>query len=178
MSKKVATAVFLVVVIILVLFTPLFSLPNIGVVQADYFQVMNPSEYQAIQWVKANSSVGSVCVADAEFGWWLSGFAQRPTLSAVDPQYLILQHEVGPAAVATDLLKADYLVDNGLIEVQQAGAYSNDNTHEILAESNSSYVHPPVFILNDTQISLLYRQNGLPQQLSLSGVNPNKHLCG
>jgi hypothetical protein len=169
-SKKVATAIFLVVMIVLVLFTPLFSLPNKGVVQADYFQVMNPSEYQAIQWVKANTSVGSVCVADAEFGWWLSGFAQRPTLSAVDPQYLILQHEVGPAAVATDLLKADYMVDNGLIEVQQAGAYSNDNTHEILAVSNSSYVHSPVFILNDAQISLLYRQNGLPQQLSLSGL--------
>ena len=94
---------------VVVLFTPLFSLPNDGVAQANYFQVMNPTEYQAIQWVKANTPVGSVCVADAEFGWWLSGFAQRPTLSAVDPQYLILQHEIGQATVATDLLTADYI---------------------------------------------------------------------
>ena len=107
-------------------------------------------------------------MADAQFGWWLSGFAQRPTLSAVDPQYLILQHEIGPATVANDLLTADYIVNNGLIEIQQTGAYSNDNTHEILAVLNSSYVHPPIFMLNDTQISLLYRQNGSPQQLSLA----------
>ncbi len=168
-SKKAATTFLIATLVVLVLFTPLFSLPNTGVAQANYFQVMNPSEYKAIQWVKANTSVGSICVADAEFGWWLSGFAQRPTLSAVDPQYLILQHEVGPATVATNLLTADYIVDNGLIEVQQAGAYSKDNTHEVLADLNSSYVHPPVFILNDTQISLLYRENGLPQQLSVAG---------
>jgi hypothetical protein len=154
--------------VVLVLFTPLFSLPNVGVSQADYFQVMNPAEYQAIQWVKANTPVGSVCVADANFGWWLSGFAQRPTLSAVDPQYLILQHEIGPANVATNLLTADYIVDNGLIEIEQAGAYANGNTHEVLAMLNSSYVHPPVFMLNDTQISVLYRENGSPQQLSLA----------
>lgn len=167
-SKRIATAVFLTALVILVLFTPLFSLPNAGIAQADYFQVMNSSEFQAIQWVKDNTSAGSVCVADAQFGWWLSGFAQRPTLSAVDPQYLILQHEIGPATVANDLLTADYIVNNGLIEIQQTGAYSNDNTHEILAVLNSSYVHPPIFMLNDTQISLLYRQNGSPQQLSLA----------
>ena len=63
------------------------------------------------------------------------------------------------------------MVDNGLIEIQQKGAYSNDNTHEVLAVLNSSYVHPPVFMLNDTQISLLYRQNGSPEQLSLAGFN-------
>jgi len=69
--------------VLLILFTPLFALPNVGASQANFFQVMNPSLYQAIQWVHANTPEGSVCVADAEFGWWLSGFAQRPTLSAV-----------------------------------------------------------------------------------------------
>ncbi len=64
-SKRVATAVLVSTLVVLVLFTPLFSLPNVGVAQANYFQVMNPSQYQAIQWVKANTPVGSVCVADA-----------------------------------------------------------------------------------------------------------------
>ena len=155
--------------VVVVLFTPLFALPNVGVAQANFFQVMNPSEYQAIQWVKTNTPAGSVCVADAEFGWWLSGFAQRPTLSAVDPQYLILQHEVAPATVATNLLTADYLMDNGLIQIKQHGAYANGNTHEILAILNDSYLHPTVFSINDTQISILYRDNGAPQQLSLAG---------
>ena len=52
----------------------------------------------------------SVIVSDASMGWWTSGFAQRPTLSAVDPQYLILQREFEPASVASNLLKADYSV--------------------------------------------------------------------
>ena len=169
--KKTLHIVVISVLLVCVLLTPLFALPNVGIAQADYFQVMNPQEYQAIQWVKSNTPVGSVCVADAEFGWWLSGFAQRPTLSAVEPQYLILQHEVEPAAVATNLLTADYLVDNGLIQIEQAGAYANGNTHEILAMTNDSYIHPPVFTLNDTQINILYRQNNQPQQLSLTQLS-------
>ena len=130
---------------------------------------MNPSEYQAIQWAKTNTPPGSVFVTDAEFGWWLSGFAQRPTLSAVDPQYLILKHEIAPAAVARNLLTADYMMDNGLIQIQQHGAYANGSTHEILAIINGSYYHPTVFSINDTQISILYRDNGEPKQLSLAG---------
>ena len=167
-SKTAVTAILLSILIILVLLTPLFSLPNTGVSQANYFQVMNPTEYQAIQWVKANTTVGSVLVADAEFGWWLSGFGQRPTLSAVDPQYLILNHEIGPANVATNLLAADYIVNNGLIDVEQTGAYANGNIQQVLAVLNSSYVHSPVFTLNDSQISLLYRKNNLPQELNLT----------
>ena len=177
LSKKASTAALLSILVVFTLFTPLFALPNVGVSQADFFQVMNPSEYQAIQWVKTNTPVGSVCVADAEFGWWLSGFAQRPTLSAVDPQYLILQHEVGPANVATNLLTADYLIDNGLIQIEQAGAYTNGNTHEILAILNNTYIHPQVFSINDTQISILYTENGAPQQLDLTEfTNTNTYV--
>jgi hypothetical protein len=177
LSTKALTVALLSILIVFTLFTPLFALPNVGVSQADYFQVMTPSEYQAIQWVKAYTPVGSVCVADAEFGWWLSGFAQRPTLSAVDPQYLILQHEVGPANVATNLLTADYLIDNGLIQIEQAGAYANGNTHEILAILNNTSIHPTVFSINDTQISVLYTENGAPQQLSLAEfTNTNTYV--
>lgn len=170
-SRKALTAALLVAIVVCVLFTPLFSLPNVGVGQVDFFQVMNTTEYQAIQWVKSNTPVGSVCVADAEFGWWLSGFAERPTLSAVEPQYLILKSEIAPAEVATNLLAADYIVSNGLIQVEQAGAYANDNTHDISVILNSSYVYPKVFSLNDTQIMVLYTQYGAAQQVSLSDFN-------
>jgi hypothetical protein len=166
-SKQASTAALISILVVSVLFTSLFSLPNGGISQTNFFQVMNSSEYQAIQWIKTNTSIDSVCVADAEFGWWLSGFAQRPTLSAVDPQYLILQHEVEPASVARKLLTADYLVDNGLIQIEQAGVNTSGNTHEIYAILNSSHIHPQVFSINDTQISILYRENGEAQQLNL-----------
>ena len=167
-SRKTATALLISALVVFALFTPLFATPNVGAGQVDFFQVMNKPEYETIQWINANTPVGSVCVADAEFGWWISGFAKRPTLSAVDPQYLILRHEFEPAKVTSNLLTADYLIDNGLVEVKQAGAYASGNTHEISAILNDSYIHPTIFSVNDTQISLLYREKGTSQQLSLS----------
>ena len=76
-TKKSATYLLISGMVFAVLFAPLFALPNVAITQTNYFQVMNPSEYQAIQWVKANTPSGSVCVADAEFGWWLGGFAEK-----------------------------------------------------------------------------------------------------
>ena len=170
-------AVLLSILLIASLLTPMFALPNVGASQTNFFQVMNPSGYEAIQWIRDNTPVGSVCVADAEFGWWLSGFAQRPTLSAVDPQFLILQREFEPARIASNLLTADYLVDNGLIQVEQDSAYANGNSHDIYAILNSSYIHPLLFSLNDTQISLLYRVNGSPQEVKLGEfTESNTHV--
>ena len=179
-QRKGFITILLSVLVIGVLLTPLFALPvsynpqYSGIYQTNFFQVMNLPEYQAIQWIKNNTPEGSVCVSDAEFGWWLSGFAQRPTLSAVKPQYLILQHEIEPAAVARNLLVADYIVDNGLIQVKQSGAYSSDSTHEIYAVLSNSQIRPLVFSLNDTQIGLVYRDKGVPQELSLSGLTDSK----
>ena len=159
--------VLLSVLVIACLFTPLFALPPVGASQANFFQVMTPTKYEAIEWIKASTPADSTFVADAEFGWWLSGFAQRPTLSAVDPQYLILQREFEPARIASNLLSADYLVDNGLLQVKQAGAYANGSSHDIYSILNSSYIYPLVFSLNDTQVSLLYRDNSLPKEVTL-----------
>ncbi len=170
-SHSKAKPVLLCALLIVCLFTPLFTLPQDGLARANYFQLMNPTKYEAIQWIRDNTPEGSVCVADAEFGWWLSGFAKRPTLSAVNPEFLILQREFEPALVASNLLKVDYLVDNGLLQVEQAGAFANGSTHDIYAVLNNSIVKPLVFSLNDTQISLLYRDNGSPKELKLGEFN-------
>ncbi len=159
--------VLLSVLLIACLFSPLFILPHAGLDQAKYFQLMNSPKYEAIQWVKNNTPTGCVCVADAEFGWWLSGFAQRPTLSAVNPQFLILQREFEPARAASNLLQADYLVDNGLLQVEQAGPYANGSAHDVYAVLNNSVIKPLVFSINDTQVSLLYRDNSLPKEMKL-----------
>ncbi|MDR1993182.1 MAG: hypothetical protein LBQ98_06795 [Nitrososphaerota archaeon] len=160
---------FLTVIILGVcLFTPLFTLPHIGLVRSDYFQLMTPAKYEAIQWVWANTPKEAVFVADAEFGWWLSGFAKRPTLSAVNPQFLILQREFEPAQIASNLLETNYLVDNGLLQIKQAGSFVNSSTQDIYAVMDNSMVKPLVFSLNETQISLLYRNNNGPNEMKLS----------
>jgi hypothetical protein len=81
-------------------FTPLLNSPIEGFAEASYYQVMTPLKYDATQWIKNSTPEASVFVADADYGWWLSGFAQRPTLSAINPQFLILAHELEPARVA------------------------------------------------------------------------------
>jgi len=172
--RKTVIALLVSCLVVFILFTPLFATPNVAAEQVKFFQVMNKPEYETIQWINANTPVGSVCVADAEFGWWISGFAKRPTLSAVAPQYLILQHEFEPAKMASNLLEADYLIDNGLVEVKQVGAYASGNTHQVSAILNDSYIHPTIFSINDSQISLLYRQKGISQQLSISAFTESQ----
>jgi ABC-type arginine transport system permease subunit len=159
---------------IVCLLTPLFSLPynpisSSGFKQTDYFQVMDSNRYEAIKWLKDNSANDSVIASDAEYGWWISGFAERPTLSAVDPQYLILQREFAPAEVASNLLEADYSMNNGLLQIKQTGAYANGSVHNIFAVLDTSVIRPLVFSVNDTIVSLLYRENGLPKETKLGG---------
>jgi hypothetical protein len=172
--NRIRTPILTITLVACVLFTPLFALPNVAFTQAGYFQVMNSSEYEAIEWVKANTPVSSVFVADASFGWWLSGFAQRPTLSAVSPQYLLLKREVAPAQAASNLLSAHYLIDNGLIQIKQDGAYANGSTHTILGIFNDAPIHPQIFSINDTQINFLYREKGFPIQSSLAMLNETR----
>ena len=109
----------------------------------------------------------AVCVADANYGWWLSGFAQRPTLSAVDPQYLILSHEFAPAKAATNLLATDYFIDNGLVRVTQNGPYLG-NGPTFSSWLNNSYLPYQFFSLKDTEKSVLYRPNNIPQHEAFS----------
>lgn len=153
--------------ILVLFFTPLLTSPIEGFAEASYYQVMTPLKYDAIQWIK-NSTENSVFVADAEYGWWLSGFAQRPTLSAINPQFLILAHELEPARVAKNLLSTDYFIDNGIIKINYYNSDNDTNSHELLARISGSYVLHPFFSIKDTNISVLYRNNGKPQHLSLN----------
>ena len=63
------------------------------------------------------------------------------------------------------------MIDNGIIQIEQNGAYSIDNTHKIYAKVSSSFIHPLVFLLNETGINIIFMANRLPKQLSLSEFN-------
>ncbi len=103
---------------------------------------------------------GSVFVSDALYGWWFSGFAQRPTLSAVDPQYLTLAREFEPAKVAKNLLDTDYVMDNGLIQVREDGGYIARHNPEILAKLNWTYFPYSFFNFNSNQTKIQYEVKG------------------
>ncbi len=170
LSRKLAYSLMILCLLLFSVFAiPIFKAPDAGVAEVNAYQVMTQPGYEAIQWIRSNTPVGSVCVADANYGWWLSGFAQRPTLSAVDPQYLILTREFEPAKVATKLLTANYIIDNGLIQFQDGGQRVN-NKYELSAKLDYSYFPYPFFGIDDADNSIVYRDNGILQQLSFTEI--------
>jgi hypothetical protein len=146
---------------------PIFLTPSRGVEIQSFYQTMNDSGYEAMQWARENTPEGSVFVSDAYYGWWFSGFAQRPTLSAVDPQYLALAREFEPAKVAKSLLDTDYMIDNDLIQVRADGGYIGRHNPVILAKLNWTYFPYAFLNFNDSKTRIHYRIGDSPQFLYL-----------
>jgi hypothetical protein len=136
---------------------PIFLTPFRGVEIQSFYQTMNNPRYEAMQWAHHNTPVGSVFVSDALYGWWFSGFAERPTLSAVDPQYLALAREFEPAKVAKSLLDTNYVIDNGLIQVREDGGYVGRHNPVILAKLNWTYFPYAFFNFNNSETEIRYR---------------------
>ena len=151
-------------------FIPVFMTPyqNVGQSIQSFYQVMNNPGWEAIQWSKQNTPTNSVFVSDALYGWWFGGFAQRPTLSAVDPQYLTSTREVAPAKNATYLLDTDYLVDNNLVQVREDGSYIARHNPEILADLNWTYFPYSFFTFDSSQNEIRYDVNHIPQSVYLN----------
>ncbi len=136
---------------------PVFVTPSGGIAVQSFYQVMDNPKYEAIQWAKSNTLPNSLFATDAQYGWWFSGFSQRPTISAVDPQYLTNAREFEPAKVASNLLDTDYLVDNGLIQIREDGGYIARHNPIFLAKLNDTYFPFPFFHFNNGEITLTSR---------------------
>ncbi len=149
---------------------PIFLTPWQGVTIQSFYQVMDNPGYQAIQWAKQNTAPGSVFVSDALYGWWLGGFAERPTLSAVPPQYLTVDSELAPATVASNLLDTDYVIDNGYIQVREDGGYIGRHNPEFLADLNWTYFPFSFFQFNDSEITLLSQNGGSVQSTDVTQI--------
>ena len=168
--------VYAVFVLFFLLFSfvafPIFMTPsqNVGETIQSFYQVMNNPGWEAIQWIKQNTPTNSVFVSDALYGWWLGGFAQRPTLSAVDPQYLTSARELEPAKNASYLLDTDYLLDNNLTQVREDGGYIARHNPEILADLNWTYFPYSFFNFDSSQNEIKYEVNGSLHSVYLSDL--------
>jgi hypothetical protein len=147
---------------------PIFLTPFQGTTIQSFYQTMNDPRYEAIQWARQNTPVGSVFVSDAYYGWWFSGFAERPTLSAVDPQYLALAREFEPAKVAKSLLDTDYVIDNGLIQVREDGGYIGRHNPMFLAKLNWTYFPYSFFHFNNSEVEVKVRTDDNLQSFYVS----------
>jgi hypothetical protein len=161
-------------------FIPVLMTPfqNVGETIQSFYQVMNNPGWESINWIRQNTPNDSVFVSDALFGWWLAGFAQRPTLSAVDPQYLTSARELTPAKNAGNLLDTDYLIDNDLVQVREDGGYLARHNPEILADLNWTYFPYSFFNFESDQTRIYYEvageANGTLQWVSLDQLAVEK----
>ena len=150
---------------------PIFLTPFQGEKIQSFYQTMNDSGYEAMQWARRNTPAGSVFVSDAYYGWWFSGFAQRPTLSAVDPQYLALAREFEPAKVSKNLLDTNYIVDNGLIQVREDGGYIGRHNPVILAKLNWTYFPYSFLNFDNSKIEIKYQVDDSFQSLRVDQLS-------
>jgi hypothetical protein len=169
--KNLYSAFVLVLLLLSFLAVPIFLTPQQGATVSSFYQAMDAPGYEALQWIRQNTPVDSVLVSDAWYGWWLSGFAQRPTLSAVDPQYLTLSREFEPATIATNLLDTDYLIDNGLIQVREDGGYIGRHNPIFLAKLNWTYFPYPFFQFNNSEITLLSQDGESVQSTDITQMS-------
>ena len=166
--KNIYSAFVLGFLVLSFLFVPIFLTPVQGVTIQSFYQTMNDPLYEAMQWAHQNTPVGAVFVSDALYGWWFSGFAERPTLSAVDPQYLALAREFEPAKVAKSLLDTDYMIDNGLIQVREDGGYIGRHNPMFLAKLNWTYFPYPFFNFNNAETTILLRKGNANEFFDLT----------
>ncbi len=177
--KRVYSIFALGFIFIFLVTLPIFLTPWQGVEIQSFYQTMNKPGYQAIQWAKQNTAPGSIFVSDALYGWWLGGFAERPTLSAVQPQYLTVDSELAPATFASNLLDTDYMIDNGYIQVREDGGFVGRHNPEFLADLNWSPFPFSFFQFNDSEITLLSQNAGSMQSTDITQIPvANMQLVG
>ena len=149
---------------------PIFMGPvyNAGQTIQQFYQTMENQGFDAIEWAKTNTPKDAAFVSDALYGWWFGGFAQRPTYSAVDPQYLTNNDEYNKTLFARNLLETDYLIDNGLVQVREDGGYLVRYNPEILATLNWTYYPYSFFIFSSNDTRIRYHINGIQESLNQS----------
>ncbi len=170
-TRRVLYAGFALGIVLICFFAfPIFMTPSSAITDQSFYQVMDNSGYQAIQWAKQNTPPGSVFVSDALYGWWFGGFAERPTLSAVEPQYLTVARELAPAQFASNVLDTDYMIDNGYIQIREDGGYIGRHNPELLADVNWTYFPISWFQFNDSEITLLSQNAGAIQSTDVTQI--------
>ena len=169
--KNILTAFLLSFLVAAFLTVPVFVVPEKGIAVQSFYQLMNQPKFEAIEWAKKNTPADSLFLTDAQYGWWFSGFAQRRTISGVEPQYLTNSREFAPAKVALSILDSDYIVDNGLIQVREDGGYIARHNPEFLAKLNNSYFPYPFFNFDNGDMTVTLSQaNGNNILLDMSQV--------
>ncbi|MCW4033899.1 MAG: hypothetical protein NWF03_00890, partial [Candidatus Bathyarchaeota archaeon] len=159
---------FTIIVLCLITFLSWSIFPHQGMEQANEYLTIQQPEATTLEWIKNNTSNNSVLVADHLYGWWLSGIAQRPTLSAAGLEFLIYPNELEVAKNAQLLLDTDYHINNGLIQIRDDGPYLSRHNPQVSTQTWSGEEFA-MFQFNETRLE--YNQ----EQITLSDMTITEH---
>ncbi|MEM3875310.1 MAG: hypothetical protein QXU45_09305 [Candidatus Bathyarchaeia archaeon] len=145
-------------IVFLLDFAPFFSGPEKGFLIADYYRVVYPQEFNSVEWIKQETPIGALFVSNHGYGWWVSGFGQRATLTSTDPQFLMIPHEFEASYIARTLLKTNFVLNNGFIEIAEDGGYVG-RYNPMLSINCTRLLEPyPMLYFNESDITIFYKK--------------------
>jgi len=165
-SQIVLPAILLMVYVI----SPSMITPMEALNRMNFYTSVNEPEAAAMTWIQHKTADSSILVSDHLYGWWLSGVAQRSTLSAVSPEFLLYPHEVEIAESALLLLDTDYCIDNGLIQVREDGGYLARHNPVFIINREQQLPYS-VFHFNEDETTIFVRRGEIDQVLDVSDVD-------
>jgi len=166
-ASKIALPTILLVVYVI---SPSLITPMDASTKFGFYTSVRKPEATAMEWIQQRTANSAVLVADHLYGWWLSGVAQRSTLSAAGLEFLLYSHEVEVAESAQFLLDTDYYIDNGLIQVREDGPYVARHNPIFAIETKKGYPHP-LFHFDDNEITIFFQRKDVRGTVDLSDLN-------
>lgn len=93
--------------------------------QRDFYGILTPDTFAALEWLRSETPpdtvVGVSTVDDAPVGWWVEGFAERPTYYASRLQWLAYPDEIRRATVANEVFELPFPTTGSLARAREAG---------------------------------------------------------
>jgi hypothetical protein len=169
--KKVHSLLLSITLIIFLFdFAPFFASPEKGFLIADYYRAVYPQEFNSIEWIKQETPTRALFVSNHGYGWWVSGFGQRATLTSTDPQFLMIPHEFEAAYIARTLLKTNFVLNNGFIEIAEDGGYVG-RYNPMFSVNCTALLEPyPMLYFNESDVSVFYRTNASTKIIDATNV--------
>ena len=170
-SGKTASQIALPAILLVVyVISPSLITPMDALTRMDFYTSVKKPEATAMEWIQQRTANSAVLVSDHLYGWWLSGVAQRSTLSAASPEFLLYPHEVEVAKSALILLDTDYYIDNGLIQVREDGPYFPRHNPIFAIKTKKGYPYP-LFHFNDNETTIFFQRKNVKGTIDLSDLN-------
>jgi len=169
-GKIASKAAFPAILLVVYLTIPLLITPMQALFKLDFYTTIKKPEADAMEWIQQRTLNSAILASDHLYGWWLSGVAQRSTLSAVSPEFLLYPNEIEVAKAALILLDTDYYINNGVIEVREDGGYFARRNPVFGIETKKGYPRH-LFYFKESETTIFFQEKHNRGTVDLSELN-------